>query len=102
MKDDTRCCSRHLEKNGCIKESEFFKIPKRLEYFHQSLVKVLDVSITNAVKIQNQLITSSGVFDKFKDLGALDKNLCIKITGWTKIEFCDFSKLVKSVKDTAG
>jgi hypothetical protein len=102
MKDDTRCCSRHLEKNGCIKESEFLKIPKRLEYFHQSLVKVLDVSITNAVKIQNQLINSSGVFDKFKDLGALEENLCIKITGWTKIEFCDFSKLVTSVKDTAG
>ena len=48
------------------------------------------------------MINSSGVFDKFKDLGALEENLCIKITGWTKIEFCDFSKLVKSVKDTAG
>jgi hypothetical protein len=70
--------------------------------FHQSIVKVLDVSITNAVNIQKQLITSSGVFDKFKDLSALEENLCIKITGWTKIEFCNFLKLVKSVKDTAG
>jgi hypothetical protein len=91
MKDDTRYCSRHLEKNGCIKESEFFKIPKKLEYFHQSLVKVLDDSITNAVKIQNQI----------KDLGALEESL-YKNNWMDKIEFRNFSKLVKSVKDTAG
>ena len=91
-----------MGKNGLIKEEEFWKIPKITQYYDKSLVKVLDISLGNAEIIQNQLINSSGIFDKFKNMASLEEDICYKITGWNKSEFYSFSKLITSVRDTVG
>ena len=101
IKKDSRCCNRHLE-NGLIKHDEFSQIPKKLHFFDKSILQVLDISITNAEKVQNALVSSSGIFDKFKNMAAMEERFCLKISGWTKSQFCSFSKLITSVQDTAG
>lgn len=44
----------------------------------------------------------SGVFDKFNDLDNLDNEFCLKITGWSKIDFVKFCNLITSVNETSG
>jgi hypothetical protein len=53
-------------------------------------------------KIQHNLEHNSGVFDKFKDMASLDNDFCLKITGWNKIQFMSFSKLITRIRDTSG
>jgi len=72
------------------------------KFFDKSLLQVLDSSISNAEKVQNALVSSSGIFDKFKNMAAMEERFCLKISGWTKSQFCSFSKLITSVQDTAG
>ena len=55
-----------------------------------------------SIKIQHNLEHNSGVFDKFKDMALLDNDFCFKITGWNKLQFMSFSRLITRVRDTCG
>jgi hypothetical protein len=58
----------------------------------------LEASIT----IQHYLEHSSGVLDKFKDMALLENDFSYKITGWNKVQFMSFSRLITRVRDTCG
>ena len=102
IKPDSRCCNKHLEINGLIKESEYKQIPTKNSWFDKQIVKLLDCSIQKIDRIQYDLNFSSGVFDKFKDLASLEDEFCKKITGWSRCELENFSNYIKNLKDTAG
>ena len=102
IKQQARCCSKHLENNGMIKASEYHKIPRKNQLFDEDAIKILDMSLMICEKIQYDLTHSSGIFDKFKDMASLDENICIKLTGWTKLQLYNFSKYIKNIRDTNG
>ena len=102
IKCHTRCCSRHLERNGLIKPEEFKNITTQTRLFDKDVIKLLDISLEVHESIEHELTHSSGVFDKFKDLASLDETQCLKITGWTRIQLSSFSKYISCVRDTAG
>jgi hypothetical protein len=99
---DSRCCTRHLESNGDIKENDFKKIKKTIHDFDQNSIKILDLWVINTDKVKQNFTESSGIFDKFKDMALLEDDLCKKITGWCKIDFIRFSEYIKNIRDTAG
>ena len=100
IKENSRCCSEHLDNNGQIKIDVFLAIPTKC--FDKDIIKFVDLCLANNEKIQNELTDSSGIFDKFKDMSSLDEILCLKITGWTKLQFDQFSKYITNVRDTVG
>ena len=102
IKEDSRCCNMHLDSKGLIKLEEFFKIPKRSKTYDKDAIKLVDICLSYSEHIQYQLEFASGIFDKFKDMASLDEHECFKITGWTKVQLNEFSKLITNVKDTAG
>lgn len=99
IKNHARCCSRHLDESGRIKKEEFYLIPTSKQYLNPQKIAF----IMNLLKgfLIHHPIEQSGVFDLFKDIASLSETDCIKITGWKKIEFVDFSNYVTGVLDTA-
>ena len=70
-------------------------------YQTERLLTLLDMSLKeNKINLNNPL--SCGAIDHFKDMNALHENVCKKITGWTKLQFSNFAKLITTVKDTNG
>jgi hypothetical protein len=94
IKNDARCCYRHLDKNGHILLDHFAKIPIKMKYFEQETI--------NLLKNMRLLSSSSGIFEKFKSFSTITEEECYKIAGWTKAHFINFSKYINSVYDTAG
>lgn len=93
IKQDTRCCQNHLDQYGQLLMNEYDNIPTRLLLFNE----LDNISIDYLVNSNK-----SGIFDKFKNIGALDESLCKKITGWNRAEFMNFSKYIMSVRDSNG
>ena len=102
IKYDSRICKAHLNNKGFVKAEEFFKLKKKSQYFDKNIIKMLDLSILDSEKRQTELTEKCGVFDKFRNISELDESLCLKITGWSRIDFVRFSEHITSVKDTAG
>ena len=102
IKNGARCCDDHLDSNDIIKDEEYNHIITKDMTYDKDFKLVLDACLEASKKINYFLKDSSGIFDKFKNLATLDETLCYKITGWTKEQFANFSKLIKRVRDTCG
>ena len=97
IKNGTRFCGKHKNKDGFLNDTEFKKIPteaflkdnKQFKIDKSTLIKIFDSE-------------SSGVFDRFKDFSSLDEKHCFKITRWTKQIFYDFSKYITSINESKG
>ena len=102
IKHESRCCNDHFDDKGLIKAEEFNYLVTTDKPYEKDLILVLDSCLDASKKIQSLLKDSSGIFDKFRDMAALDDALCLKITGWTKVQFNTFSNYIKNVRDTCG
>ena len=102
IKHESRCCVDHVDEKGFIKAEEFKNIDTIGQNYDKDIIMVLDACLKASEKIHYTLKDSSGIFDKFRDMAALDDALCLKITGWTKEQFISFSKFIKRVRDTCG
>ena len=102
IKNHARSCDNHLDSNGLIKVDEFKSMKTRIEIYDKNAINISDTCVSLVQKIQHQLQYSSGIFDKFKDMASLDEALCMKITGWTKPQFADFSRYITCVRGTSG
>jgi len=98
----SRCCDKHLDNRGVIYPTELKNTPTAVKAYQEKMILTFESCLEASKRIQHHLEQSSGVFDKFKDMTALDNELCIKITGWNKIQFTSFSKLITRVRDTCG
>jgi hypothetical protein len=94
IKHHARCCVRHLDKNGLIKNDQFSFIPTYL----MQKTKRIKIWLDNKKYLPNQ----SGIFDDFKNLTTLTEDHCYRITRWTRKEFIRFSKYITSINDTSG
>jgi hypothetical protein len=99
IKHHARCCDDHLDNVGLLKPDEINDMPTNLKSYPNDLIILVDHL---KAKINFNMQSTCGIFDKFKDMASLDEILCIKITGWTKLQFVNFSKLIENVKDTNG
>lgn len=95
IKHHARCCDKHLNLEGLIKEEEFDIIPTTFQFFNKNIKILLD----SYAKLNTENV---GVFDKFKDINYVQEDFCLEITGWSKQEFLTFSKFITNVYDTAG
>ena len=102
IKHHARCCDRHLDVKGDIVASEYSNMQTRLVAHNADEMIRFDLCVRSQQKLQYELQNSSGIFDKFKNMAALDEELCKKVTGWTKLEFVRFSKYITCIRDTCG
>ena len=102
IKIGSRCCDTHLDANRLVQTEAFNQIHTKDKMYSKDLKLVLDSCLQTSQKIQMLLKDSSGIFDKFKDMATLDENLCIKITGWNKVQFNNFSNFITRIRDTCG
>lgn len=89
IKQHARCCKKHLDYNGLIKSSVFDKIP--FEYKEHSSHESMFLGLISDQK--------KGVFECFNDIEDLSNEHCLKITGWSKAEFLEFSKYITSINE---
>ncbi len=96
--EGSRVCVRHFNEKNQIKIEDFKKINiKKVDYNNpcnvNNLVRILDKFSRNSKK-------TDGIFEPFKNLTTLDNEYCLKITGWTKDEFIQFSRYLKSLRNS--
>jgi hypothetical protein len=80
-----------LDEFGQILEGDFVEIPVRAQPHPK-----------HSVNLMNQISVTSLVFDRFKNMVLIDDEFCVKITGWTRIEFIRFARFIKSTYNTNG
>lgn len=94
IKNDSRCCSRHLDSFGLVKREHFSLIPSE----SKNCTKEQMETIQRIVKKSE----TTGIFDYFRDISTLDEDLCKKITNWSRSEFMKFSSYIISLNDSNG
>jgi len=92
IKRNSRICSRHLDTNGLIRQEEF----------HHIRTSAKEVSKQTMNELNSTLGKSLGVFEKFVNPDTLDEDHCYKITGFSKSQFCRFSKYITGIYETDG
>ena len=100
--NSSRCCDEHLDSQGIIELNEIKNISTTLKPYQQNIVMTFESCLEASIKIQHNLEHNSGVFYKLKDMALLDNDFCFKITGWNKLQFMSFSRLITRVRDTCG
>lgn len=98
IKIGTRCCHRHLDKNGFIKLDHMDYI----ETLPQSYGKPTAVLFDSLMEEFSN--NESCIFEKFNNFETLDEDHCFNITSWNKTEFLRFSKYISSISlyNTSG
>jgi hypothetical protein len=87
---DARVCDAHFGDNGLIRKEEFFVIPTFQKAQTIQTVKMFDILASNV----------SSMFEPFKEMKYLENEHCLKITGWTKKQFEEFSCFITSINHT--
>ncbi|CAF0962569.1 unnamed protein product [Brachionus calyciflorus] len=96
IKHDSRCCHRHLDEYGILKEDCLKNLNVKKKYHSNSTVDLL-----NTLKFLKQR-KKGGMFDAFDSLSTLDNNYCYQITGWSKKKFIKFSNYITSINESSG
>lgn len=94
LRRGVRCCGKHLDKNGFIKSDQIPKIP--LIYKQVSEQEFFMVTYLKSVCLKPKQL----IIDEFRDIDTLSEETCIKITGWPKKQFIQFSTLITSIYET--
>lgn len=88
----SRCCRRHLDNDFAIRFEEYYNIPALLRKHKPEINLML-----NSFQFQQK-----GMFDDFKNFSELSDDECIRITGWNKDRFSNFSKFITSINDNVN
>ena len=97
IKHHSRCCARHLDLNGRIRDDEFEGIPRRMMNIDNQtlfLLKSLKIKTTAYKDCKKPII------DQFRNIDNIDENTCMLITGWNKAQFLRFSSYIHSIYET--
>ena len=95
IKHHSRCCRRHLDEDGNIKQEEFLIIPTNTVFYDRSTIMLLD----SFSRINSQ---QSGIFDQFKHADFLPNEQFVSITGWSKSDFMRFCRYISCINDSVG
>ena len=87
IKHHARCCDAHYDENGFIRKEELYNIPTKKKAYNQDQIKMFDTLCQ----------TSESIFEQFKHINNLEEEHCLKITGWSKKQFFDFSEHILSI-----
>ena len=95
IKYHSRCCARHLDEHGIIRNEDLMLIPTTAKYYDFQTKMMLD---SLEIPEPSQL----GIFDRFKDMNNVTEEECFQITNWSKEKFIEFSKYIKNIKNSSG
>ena len=94
IKLHARCCLNHMDENRLIRDDVFPNIQTRLVYYDNETKRRLDAMI------KNRYSKKIGIFEQFNNTQSLTEDHCMKITGWTKAQFVEFSRQIVNINKT--
>ena len=56
--------------------------------------------LNSAEEIKNRYSKKIGIFEQFNNTQSLTEDHCMKITGWTKAQFVEFSRQIVNINKT--
>ena len=87
---------------GLIDSNEFGQMKTFDKTYDGDFIKMLDLFVMTYDKVQKDLVTTIGLFDKFKNIASLEESFCVIITAWTRQQFQSFASYITCLRDTAG
>lgn len=87
-----RCCTYHLDNNLELRKDEYQKIPTKKKPHNSQFIMMLE----------NISPPQQSVFSAFRDIENVDEKHCFEITGWSKIQFANFSSYISSINNSEG
>ena len=83
-----------MDENRLIRDEVFPTIQTRLVYYDNETKRRLDAMV------ENRHPKKIGIFEQFNNIQSLSEDHCMKVTGWTKGQFVEFSRQIVNINNT--